>query len=170
MNPEQSKPAAGLAEELRRSFDASFAEGYRAEAVPPENFIAIRVADHPYAIALADMAGLFAGKAITPVPGDSPGLLGVASFRGAIVPVFDLRTLLGYSGGQVPRWLVLVLAQPPVSLAFDEFEGHLRAARTQVITVDGTPRPVLDLPSILDEIGKRTSPPQREGGENRRER
>ncbi len=171
MNPERTT-FTDLTEELRRSFNESFAEPHRAEAASSEDFIAIRVAEHPYAIALPEISGLFAGKAITPVPGFDPGLLGVAGFRGTIVPVFDLRTLLGYSGARTPRWLVLAPCGEPVSLAFDAFEGHVRAPRASifaggqtdpsrpyvrgVLSAEGTSRPVLDLPSILNDIGKRT--------------
>ena len=168
---EEADPIMQRAEDLRRSFDESFANAYRGEADPHEDFVAIRVASGVCAIRLTEISGLFNGKIVTPVPGSVPGLLGVASFRGTIVPVFDLRALLGYPGGEPSRWLALVPGASPVSLAFDQFEGHLRVPRSaaaidelpappreyvrEVVSVAGTLRPVLHLPLILEEIGKR---------------
>ena len=168
---EEADPITQRAEDLRRSFDGSFANAHRGEADPHEDFVTIRVAANVYAIRLTEISGLFDGKTVTPVPGSVPGLLGVASFRGTIVPVFDLRALLGYPGSELPRWLALVPGASPVSLAFDQFEGYLRVSRSaapidylpgpqreivrEVVSVAGTLRPVLHLPSILDEIGKR---------------
>jgi len=33
-----------------------------------------------------------------------PELLGIMGFRGAMVPVYDLRALCGYAAGAAPRW------------------------------------------------------------------
>ena len=76
---------------------------------------------------LSAVSGLFAGKKFTRVPHAAPEFLGIAGFRGSVVPVYDLRVLLGCAGGEAPRWLV-VAANSPVALAFDGFDGHLRLA------------------------------------------
>ena len=60
--------------------------------------------------------------------------------RCSALPVFAARscrstacaTLLGHSGTQAPRWLVIAAAAP-VALAFDAFEGHLRASADAIL-------------------------------------
>lgn len=179
MSIDENDPILQRAKELRRSFDESFAVAHRRETDVHEDFIAIRLGENPYAIRLREVSGLFDRKVITPLPGSVSGLLGVASFRGTIVPVFDLRALLGHSRGLPPRWVVLLPARSPVSLAFDQFEGHLRLPRNPsgdkerqagrdyvqgVVSVAGVSRPVLHVQSILDEIGKRAAMgPKRSG-------
>jgi purine-binding chemotaxis protein CheW len=160
------------AAELRADFDRAFAEPVRLDATPRENLLAIRVGTEACAIHLADIAGLFADKKITRVPGDASALLGIAGFRGAIVPVFNLQSLLGQPANGTPRWLVMAAAAP-VAFAFDAFEGQLRVtpdaivpgpARAQTRTyarqfvqTQSNVRPIIHLPSIVDAISIRGS-------------
>jgi chemotaxis signal transduction protein len=163
---------ARQAEELRRAFDRSFAEPPGEELARLEDLLAIRIGGDPFAIRLRDVGGLFADKAITAMPSPLAELVGVAGFRGGVVPVYDLRALLGYPASEPTRWLVLVT---PIALAFDHFEGHLRVApdaiapappserpghvREVVRVTDGT-RPLVHVGSLLEAIKKRI--PQRE--------
>lgn len=119
---------------LRSEFDQSFARVRQPPEGPGSDFLLIRVAGEPYALRLAEVAALEADRAITPVPGDAPGLLGVAGLRGTLVAVFDLAQLLGLGGGSAlgsasssaaSRWLVLVRGTL-VAVAFGEFEGQRR--------------------------------------------
>lgn len=163
----------GLAEraaELRRAFDRSFAESPRTEARQLEDFLAVRVAADPYAIRLVEISGLFVDKTVTRLPNTVPEFLGIAGFRGSIVPVYDLRALLDYSVADAPRWLAIA-AQTPVALAFDAFDGYLRLPREAVMPEErgqrprqhihgalragDLVRPVVDLASILESIKKR---------------
>lgn len=119
-------PLAGRAAELRRRFDRSFAEPPRGRPAATVDLLAIRLGDEPCVLQLAAVAGLFADKKFTRLPQATPECLGVAGFRGSVIPVYDLRRLLGGGvGGAPPRWLV-VAAGSPVALAFDGFDGHLR--------------------------------------------
>jgi chemotaxis signal transduction protein len=120
------------AAELRTAFDLSFAEAVRADDTERLDFLAVAIGVHRYAIRLSEIAGLFADRKITPVPSRLGTLLGVAGFRGAIVPVHDLRALLGHSSPRAPRWLVLAAAMP-VALAFDLFESHVRLSPDEVV-------------------------------------
>jgi hypothetical protein len=146
-------PAGGTAAQLRQAFDASFAEPLREATVPPEAFLAIRVDADPHALRLADVASLLPLDAVTPLPSPLPELLGVIGHRGAVLPVYDLRTLLGYPGAAAPRWCV-VLAAAPLALAFDGFDGHLRVPRQHgerldVLQLDGQVRPVVPTAALL---------------------
>jgi purine-binding chemotaxis protein CheW len=122
LNAPQSTSRAAL---LRRDFDRSFAEAPREQPMSSIDLLAIGVCGDPYALRLSAVAGLFAGKKVTRLPGAAPELLGIVGFRGSVVPVYDLRVLLGYPAGDVPRWL-LVAAASPAALGFDALEGYLQ--------------------------------------------
>jgi purine-binding chemotaxis protein CheW len=158
---------AGRAAELRRAFDRSFAEPVRADAAPDIELLAIEVGAQAYAVRLSAITGLFADKKITRVPGGAAALLGVAGFRGALVPVYDLKVLIAEPSSRTPRWLVIAQAAP-VGLAFDAFRAQLRvrqediaphSARShasgyarEVVRSQGFMGPVLDLPSLLEAV------------------
>lgn len=169
-----SENQAGVIErstELRRAFDQSFAEAPVASAAELNDLLDIRVGPDRYAIHLDQVTGVFADKPVTALPGSFPELLGIAGFRGAIVPVYDLRPLLGYPRGESQRWLILTAGETRIALAFDLFEGHTRVARTaiaeesggetqrhhvrEVVRTENLVRPIIHLPSILELIRKR---------------
>jgi chemotaxis signal transduction protein len=161
---------AGRAAELRLAFDRGFAEPVRPGAASREGLLAVRIDTQPFAIRLSEISGLFADKKITPVPGSHAALRGIAGFRGAIVPVYDLQLLLGHlttPGTATPRWLVIAAAAP-VGLAFTAFDQQIRAARAAIMPqpsgaqARGYTRefvrtrkfagPLLHLPSVLEAI------------------
>ncbi len=159
------------ADELRRAFDRSFAEAPRPDTAAFEDLLLIRVANDPYALRLAECAGLFADRKVTPLPTRVPELLGLAGFRGSLTPVYDLRGLLGYPRGGAPRWLVSTAGGAGVALAFDRFEGHARVGGDALVADDAPAqrhagyvahlpdgaRPVLRVASILEAIEARAS-------------
>ena len=161
--PRVSERAANL----RREFDRAFAEPVRADTTAKEDLLGVRAGAQAYAIRLSEIAGLHAGKKITRVPGSHAALCGIAGFRGALLPVYDLQALLGHSSVETPRWLVIAQGAP-VALAFDAFEGHLRASRDEIVPQSARPEmpryarelvrcqnfigPILHLPSVLDAI------------------
>jgi chemotaxis signal transduction protein len=157
------------ADELRVAFDRSFANAPRLDTETSVDLLAIRIAGDAYALSLVEVAGLFVDRAVTPLPTNVPELLGIAGFRAALVSVYDLAALLGYSGGDPPRWMVSTVGDRAVGLVFDLFERHVRVApsalasddsnarrhvRQIVRTADGV-RPVIHLPSVLEEITAR---------------
>lgn len=162
-----SSTVASRAAALRLAFDRAFAEPVRVDAAVRDHLLAIRVGTQALAIRLSEINGLFADKKITPVPGGRAALRGIAGFRGAIVPVYDLRTLLGHPDGETPRWLVIAAAAP-IALAFDAFEKQLRVPRDAILPQPARPEirsyvrefvgtqdfvgPILHLPSVLDAI------------------
>jgi chemotaxis signal transduction protein len=158
---------AEKAAELRSAFDRSFARAPDRNTTGGDDFLAVRIGADPYAIRLSEIVGLFADKKITPVPGGARTLLGIAGFRGAILPVHDLRTLFGYAIAGTPRWLV-VAANLPLALGFDVFDGHMRLSREAIAPYAGSEsscayvrqmarahdqaRPIVDIPAVLDAI------------------
>jgi chemotaxis signal transduction protein len=149
---------------MRLAFDRAFAEPVSYDTAATDGIEAC-------AIRLAEITGLFADKKITRVPGAAAALLGIAGFRGAIVPVYSLRLLLGQSGDPsgsgTPRWLVIAAAAP-VALAFEAFEEQLRVLPAAILPRRSQPqmksyarefvqtrtvvRPIMHLPSVLDAI------------------
>ncbi len=62
-----------------------------------------------YAVDLRNVREVFEVDAITPVPGMPPALVGVTNLRGAVVPVMDLRLVLGVStAGPAPQYAVII--------------------------------------------------------------
>lgn len=172
---------------LAREFDLSFARAPEA-AVEKADFLAIRVRAAPYALRLAEVGALAVDRKLTPLPSEAPALLGIAGLRGAILPVYDLGSLLGDSSPSAPRWLAL-LAGGDLAVAFDAFEGHLRLPASavapavpapavpapavgvptssgpvrEVLAAEGGARPLVSLLSILEAIRRQAAArPQKE--------
>jgi purine-binding chemotaxis protein CheW len=116
---------------LRHAFDRSFAAPRAGVAAATADFLALRIAGDAYMVRLAEVGGIYVDKPITPVPGPLAELIGVAGFRGQIVPVYDLAALLGYSAQAGPRWIVSAAAAA-VAFACADFEGHFRLAADAV--------------------------------------
>ena len=168
---------AGLgdrAAELRRRFDASFAEAPGGGAGPHEDLLLVRIGGDAFAIRLSEVAALTMARRLASLPGRCPEFLGVVAFRGLIVPVFGLGALLGCPRGNGARWMVLAATDDCVGLAFDEYEGYLRIPEADVLTPDrsatmpdhvhaiarhgGAARPLLSLSSVLNAIKRRIRP------------
>jgi purine-binding chemotaxis protein CheW len=157
---------------MRRAFDRIFAAPLPAEAPPCDDFLSIQAGPDSYALRLTEVAGLYADRTVVPLPATATGFRGIASFRGVVVPVYDLAALLGYPREENPRWLVLV-ARAPIGLAFNRVDGHLRVPR-HLVAAEGGPvrslhvqgvvheaglaRPVIDLASVCDEVRKSAKP------------
>jgi chemotaxis signal transduction protein len=155
---------------LREAFDRSFAEPARPAAAECEDLLTIRVGDDPYAVRLDAIAGVASDWSLTVLPGAPPRLLGVAAFRATVVPVYDLAALLGYHRSAGARWLVHLAGEPPVALAFDGVDGHVRLPRgstagvatpdpgdRRAYTTDLVPTPdgiraVIDIPAVRAAI------------------
>jgi len=163
---------------LRADFDRSFAEAPAVRAEAPVGLLAVRVGDAPYAVRLADVAALHRDVRVSPfVAGVTTALLGLAVFRGAAVPVYDLGELFGVIARPAPRWVVLVRAPSLVALAFDRFEAHAVVDAGAVLAaapgaragalvrgaavLDGASRPLVDVASVVAAIARLAGP----GGE-----
>ena len=158
-----SASAAGRIERLRRDFDRSFAEPVRRHDEEHVELLEIGAGGRPYALRLAQTAGLHPDRPVTPLPGPLPALLGLAGFAGTVIPVYDLAALLGHPIAERPRWLVLAAGLPPLGLAFHELHGHVRVAAEAIVGEEanegprgcvrglaglgGDARPIVDVPA-----------------------
>jgi len=158
------------ARELRHAFDRTFAEPLRADAVAQDDFLAITIGSDPYALRLSEVGGLYPSRRTTGLPGAASALRGLVGLRGALVPVYDLGALLGYSQAAPPRWLVTIVdGKVTVAVGFEQFDRHLRVARDTI--AEAAPagaagrrtlvreslhaevvRPIIHLPSVLEAI------------------
>ena len=143
------------AEELRREFDRAFGEPVLRRDENLDELLAISAGGQAYAISLGEIQGLYRDKRITPLPGAPDGLLGVATFRGNVLPVYDLARAVGHVGRGVVRWLVT--SRTLVAFAFERFDGHLRVPRGTTGSVDfaGTTRPIIRLSPIVEQLEAR---------------
>jgi chemotaxis signal transduction protein len=152
--------------ELRDAFDRGFA----GAVVPPDtsrsDVLCIGVGGQPCAIRLGDIASLHAALQIVALPSPAPELLGVAAIRATVLPIYDLAAALGMPGAAAVRWIA-VHRDGQAGFAFERYDGHTRIAdgalgataqRGHVagqLVVDGQPRLVIDLGSVLTAIEKR---------------
>ena len=153
--------ATGLtrhAQILRQEFDRAFAAPPRAVRSIHIDLIRLGIGPEGCALRLSEIAGLHAGKPIMAVPGGGATLLGLAGFRGILIAVHDLHVLLGHARCARPRWLV-TLKEGPIALAFEQYEGHVRAApenfsdgATAVVHLDDTTRSLIRVSSLLQSI------------------
>jgi hypothetical protein len=138
------------AAELRRAFDRGFAEAPRGVPAVMVDLLRLRIGTETYMIRTTSITAIHAGIAITTVPATAPELIGVAAIRTALVPVYDLRVLLGVAPTAPPRWLVQA---HDAGFAFEGFDGHARVAElpadAAVASHAGRLHAVIDLAAIL---------------------
>jgi purine-binding chemotaxis protein CheW len=125
-------PARQLAA-LREAFDQAFAAPPPEAATAEDFLIALRLAETPFALRVAELAGFHPLPWCAPLPAAEPALLGLAGLRGRLVPIYDLSALLGL--GAMPReggWVALVGQDEPLGFAFAEFEGPRRVPSDRI--------------------------------------
>lgn len=120
--------------------------------------VKVRVGDDPWALPLDQLAAAERDVPhLAPIPGAPPRLVGLAVRRGRVLPVFDLRALLGTAAGLGAGGFVVVQGDnEEIGLLVDEVErplglgplgpsdGRPFVAGT---TADGVP--ILDIPALL---------------------
>jgi chemotaxis signal transduction protein len=118
------------ADELRRAFDIAFAQPSAGRGDSAEAFLALRVGSDAYAVRVREIAGFAAARKVVPLSSPIPEMLGLASIRGGLVPVYGLAALLGYGDRDgPPRWFLLCGGADSLALAFADFDGYLELPR-----------------------------------------
>ena len=148
----------------REAFDRSFAEPLRRrEDEAALDVLGIRIASDPFALNLADLAGLTPAMPPAPYPATAPGLLGLAGHQGQVLPLYDLQALIGRGPAAAPRWWAITRAAP-LALAFEGFDGQWRLSpgdRLQQSDATGTGwavrcggalRPLIELEGVIAAI------------------
>lgn len=158
---------AASARALREEFDRAFALAASEPEAGAQQLLAIRAGGQPYALRLAAIRGLHVDRRVLSMPSRLPELLGLTGVRGQAVPVFDLAALLGQPPQRAPRWLVLAAGRHSAAFAFEQFDayhavrpGDWLAAPAHAfveasVRLDGAPRPLLSLQSLIDDLERR---------------
>lgn len=132
--------------------------------------VTLRVAGEPYALALAQVHAFEPWRAPDPVPGHGPHVLGVVSWREAIVPVVDLAYRLGGRPTEPGPYHVLVITAAGAHIAAllvdavidiwpagETAPAQPTAAPTSylmgMLTLTEGAVPLLDPAAILGEVG-----------------
>jgi chemotaxis signal transduction protein len=132
-----NQDVAHHARDLQIAFDSAFASAPEAKDEATRDLIAITLGCGIYALELQELAGIYSNKKIARIPSQAAGLLGIAGFRGTILPVYDLAVLIGLAPLEKPRWLA-VAAKVGIAVAFDAFDGHLRIAAEDIAPHEST--------------------------------
>lgn len=125
---------------LRDEFDRAFAAP-RMKPESLESFLILRIEGDRYAVSLRDVATVHADRRVVALPSPRAALLGLASFRGTLTPVYDLRRLLGHPAQSDPnehsqqRWLLVLRTREAVGVSFDALEAHVRVAADRVASL-----------------------------------
>jgi len=137
---------------LARSLQEFFIQRNKANAVPlPDEqrwqdvtsktgeafhqFLSFRLADEMFAVSIMDISEIIKPSIFTEVPRTSVALLGVLSLRGVIVPVLDLRLLLGLDDleqTRSSRVLIISNHDEKIGLLVDEVHHVIRLSDTDI--------------------------------------
>lgn len=122
----QEAGSTGTAARLREEFDAAFAREQHTETTELVDLLLVRVGDQLSVFRLLELEALHARRVLVPAPSQHRALLGLAGFRGAVAPVYDLGQLLGLPPTRHARWIGLARSRTPIAFAFEHFERHVR--------------------------------------------
>jgi purine-binding chemotaxis protein CheW len=170
-----------IAARLRLEFDRGFAAAASVGEGERTAYLAIRVGGDPFALRMSDLLGVHVDRTVVPLPSATPSLLGIASFRGTLTPVHDLRLLLGYPAHAPARWLARLAGRISTALAFEALDGQLAIAadgagggaggagaevvapRAAALTRGVVPtreglRPVIDVAAVLATLARHQGP------------
>jgi purine-binding chemotaxis protein CheW len=95
---------------------------HRQRHDPSKNLVGFVIGDVEYAVAIARVKEIANPQAVVALPHAPHAVVGVADFRGEVVPVIDLRTHFGLT--QVPstrrtKWIVVDVADRLAALVVD---------------------------------------------------
>lgn len=94
----------------------------------------VSIGQELFAIDLASVREVFEVESVTPVPGMPSMLIGVTNLRGTVVPLLDLRGLLGLDGvdGEMPFAIILRHMNKQVGVLVDHVPEIRIVPRTHV--------------------------------------
>jgi len=95
---------------------------HRQRHDPSKNLVGFVIGDVEYAVAIARVKEIANPLPIVPLPHAPRAVVGVADFRGEVVPVVDLRTRFGLAAAPATRrtkWIVVDVAGRIVALVVD---------------------------------------------------
>lgn len=93
-----------------------------SQRTPEGPLVRFRVASVDYAVEVRSVREVLAPLPCVPMPGAPPAVLGVAQYRGDVVPVVDARARFGATEAPPasrPKWLVVDVGAHDVALVAD---------------------------------------------------
>lgn len=126
--------------ELRRAFDESFAAAALPSRSRQSDLLLLRVRGSAFAVRIDELASVSRCPRLTPLPSQSPSVLGLVGLRSGLVVVHSLAALMGESPSTLDERAILLLAarEPSVGLLADELLGHLQV-EADAICSDSVP-------------------------------
>ncbi|HYV15599.1 MAG TPA: chemotaxis protein CheW [Conexibacter sp.] len=119
----------------------------------------LRVGEERYALPVEEVRSIVDMDGLTPVVGAPATVLGLRALDGALLPVFDLATVLGVARGAPSR---VVVVDRGVGLAVDEVldvaelpavaEGSASERLRGTVLLDGVLVGAIDLATVLDTL------------------
>lgn len=135
MRPNQGTAVDAWRRELVDALRRDVAEDDLAVEAPVatgrREILAFHVGEEVYGFDIGDVAEILLPRAVTPLPRTPPFVLGVASLRGAVLPVLDLAGRLGMDRGEPgrsSRILVVRDGEEAMGLWVDRVRGVVRFA------------------------------------------
>lgn len=116
----------GRAREVLASRTRALARPVRVEQHAALDVLVLRVAGERYGLPPDAVREVAEVRKLTPLPHAPPQLLGLTSRNGSIVPVFDLRVVLGMSLSSLPehgRVVLLGEDRDAIAFAVEAIEG-----------------------------------------------
>lgn len=125
--------------EARARAIAASREVTHREVVP---VLAFTVGGERYAVDVAAVGQVLEAKGLSPLPATPPWLLGAMVARTRVIPVFDLRQLLGLEGGGMSDLTKVIVAEhdgEAFGIAVEALEGRVEVARAGLAPADRGP-------------------------------
>ncbi len=152
---------------IAHAFDSAFQRELQPPKPTEEGLLIVRAGGLRCGLRCSQLQAIVRDKRITALPGSSPGMLGLAGFRGQLISVFSLASQLDQPLEDSPRWLALVNVSERVWIAL-AFEALIRQIPidTHALLVDPSssliesfwahseeePLPLICLPSLLKKL------------------
>lgn len=102
----------------------------------PDSLAVFSLGDQKFALAVASIERIVHAVEIEPLPGAPHGVRGVINFRGAVLPVFDLRVRFGQAGRDLritDHLVVVKTARRKVALIVDDGIGVVGSGEAGVV-------------------------------------
>jgi purine-binding chemotaxis protein CheW len=113
----------------------ALAESRQEERRETVSVLAFRVGGERYAVPIEAVDHVLESKGLCPLPGAPAYVLGALVSRSRVVPVLDLRQVLGLEGGgmtDLPRVVVVEVAEEYVGVAVEDVEGRMELPRVEL--------------------------------------
>jgi purine-binding chemotaxis protein CheW len=101
--PEHVAPEADVMDEFLFAHDRHSTPSPSVPIVEGHRHLAFTLGEETYAVDIMEIREILKLYAVTPVPRSPPGVLGVISKRGVVMPVYDLAAIVGLRAAATDR-------------------------------------------------------------------